>query len=114
MTAVPPWKKIILEQLEMLASESAQLEYEAKVPHVDMTRELVEGWFCDSYHPNDAAFIGCFSEAERRVLTEFNRQFDAALALLPPSNGTVSNWLRTPEWRHVMAQAARASQQIAG
>jgi hypothetical protein len=79
---VPPWRKIVQEQLEMLASEEAQLEYEANVPHVDITRELVEGWFSDSYHPNDSKFAGCFSEAELQALGEFNSQFDAALNVL--------------------------------
>lgn len=114
MTAVPPWKKIVLEQLELLASEAQQIEYEAKVPHVDITRELVEGWFSDSYHPNDDAFTVSFSQAEREVLSEFNGKFVAALALLPASNGTVSNWLRSAEWRGVMVHAAQARQQIAG
>jgi hypothetical protein len=114
MTAVPPWKKIVLEQLGLLASEAEQVEYEAKVPHVDIARELVEDWFSDSYHPNDVAFTACFSEAEREVLRDFNRQFDAALALLPASNGTVRNWLRSPEWRGAMAHAAQARQKIAG
>ena len=95
MTTVPPWKNIVLELLELLASEAQQMEYETKVPHVDVTRELVDSWFSDSYHPNDAIFTGCFSEGEFAVLSEFNRQFEQALTILPPSKGTVGNWLQS-------------------
>jgi hypothetical protein len=114
MTAVPPWKKIVMEQLEMLSSEAGQLQYEANVPHVDITRELIEGWCSDSYHPNDGVFAACFSEAEREALSEFNQLLVAALPVLPPSGGTVSNWLRSPVWKELMLHAARTRQQIAG
>ena len=113
-THVAPWRKIIQEQLELLASEAEQLEYEANVPHVDVTSELVAGWFSDSYHPNDAKFAGCFSDAELHALGNFNRQFDAALNVLPQSMGSVRNWLCNSEWRGVMNGAAQARSQIAG
>ena len=114
MTTVPPWKEIVLEQLEMLSSEVEQLRYEADVQHVDVTRELIEGWCSDSYHPRDDTFAACFSEAEREVLTEFDRRLSAAIPLLPTSRGRVTTWLVTPVWKEVMAHAARARKEIAG
>jgi hypothetical protein len=98
----------------MIASEAEQREYEAKVPHVDITKELVVGWFSDSYHAADLGFLGCFSEGELAALAEFDRKFDASIANLPASRGSVDAWLSSPIWRSLMEEAARTRGQIEG
>jgi hypothetical protein len=103
--ANPPWRRIVREALELLASEDEQREYERKVPHVDVTKEFVESWFSDSYHPADPIFAGQFSESEMRALAEFNRFFEMRLPSLPASRGSVGNWLLCDQWRDVMAAA---------
>ena len=45
MHHTPPWRQITIEQLQLLASEAEQLEYERNVPQVDITNELLCGWF---------------------------------------------------------------------
>ncbi|MDO8286638.1 MAG: hypothetical protein Q7T69_16640 [Rhodoferax sp.] len=111
-TVTPQWRRIVQEQLEMIASEVEQREYEAKVPHVDITKELVAGWFSDSYHAADPDFRGCFSEGELAVLAEFDRKFDASVEDLPASKGSVEAWLSSPIWRSLMRDAARTGTQI--
>ena len=105
-----PWRRIVREQLELLASENEQREYESNVPHVDITRELVCLWLGDSYHPDDRDFRSCFSDEELGALVQFNDILNARIDRLPPSNGTVEAWLASPEWREVMRAASEALQ----
>jgi hypothetical protein len=109
---IPDWKKIIREQLEMLASEEEQLSYERNVPHVDITKELLCGWFNDSYHPTDSGFCSCFNEKELEALAAINHLYNKQSGLLPPSNGTVRNWLNNPVWREVMREAEKTLKHI--
>ena len=108
-----PWKQIVREQLEMLASESEQLEYERRVPHVPATAEFVSGWFDDSFHLDNAAFREAFSTAELRELQAFSKFFEAQLGQLPPNSAGVAAWLSNPAWREVMKRAATTLQRIA-
>jgi hypothetical protein len=96
----------------MLGSESEQREYEQKVSHVDVTKELLAGWSSDSYHPEDAGFSGCFSEMELVALADFDRKFNASVTSLPTSNGTVEAWLSSPVWHGVMEYARLTRMQI--
>jgi len=100
-----PWRHINREQLAMLASEAQQLEYEQKVPHVDITRELVAGWFDDSYHPADTQFRACFTNSELEALATFDTTYEARRLLLPPSDGSVRSWMASSVWREVMSVA---------
>lgn len=107
------WRRIIREELELLASEEAQLAYERSVPHVDITAELLCRWFDDSYHPEDDGFRACFDSSELEVLARFNRFFDERTPMLPESKGTVRTWLEIPEWRAIMREARSTLEQIA-
>jgi hypothetical protein len=107
------WRRIIREELGLLASEKEQLEYEKNVPHVDITAELLCGWFDDSYHPDDEGFRSCFESHELEVLARFNRFYDERTSKLPESKGTVRTWLETPVWREVMREAQSTLTQIA-
>ncbi len=108
-----PWKRVVVEQLEMLASEEQQLEYEANVPGVDITVELVSGWFDDSYHPDSPEFLACFTAAELDALKRFTKFYDERREYLPKSNGTVRTWLKNPLWRQVMDEASYTRLRIA-
>lgn len=106
------WRTIVVEQLEMLASFDAQLEYDRNVSHVDVSQELVEGWFSDSYHPTDTAFRQCFSHEELEELDEFHATFDRALMALPASQGSMVSWQQTAPWTKVRDQAVRTLQKL--
>lgn len=108
-----PCRKIVVEQLEMLASETEQLKYEKNVPSVDVTAELISGWFDDSYHPDDAHFRSCFTDAELAALAEFDALFEERRRLLPESKGSVKSWLASPAWREVMNAASRTLASLA-
>ena len=106
------WRRIIREELELLASEEGQLEYERNVPHVDITAELVCSWFDDLYHPHDEGFCSCFELHELEVLARFNQFYDERTSRLPESKGTVRTWLQTSAWREVMREAQLALTKI--
>ena len=101
------WRLIIREELEILASEQEQVDYEKRVPHVDITQELLCGWFDDSYYPDDDEFRSWFTPSELEAMASFNAFFDERTALLPESHGTVQNWLNCPAWRGVMLEAQK-------
>ena len=103
-----PWRRIIVEQLQLLESEAKQLEYEKAVPHVDITKELLCGWFDDTYHPEAEDFLINFSNEERQELASFNSVFSEQVPILPHSQGTVRTWHLSPQWGEVMSSAKRA------
>ncbi|MFO1303887.1 MAG: hypothetical protein U1F54_09160 [Burkholderiales bacterium] len=113
MSASPPWRQIVIDQLRMLASEQEQLAYEQSVPHVDITAELICGWFDDSYHPEDAVFCSNFAAPELAALSEFDAAFGERMKRLPKSNGTVRCWLASPIWQEVMHAASQTLKRVA-
>jgi hypothetical protein len=108
-----PWRQVVVDQLSLLASEPEQLAYENGVPHVDITRELVCGWFDDSYHPTDKQFRANFGDDELAALAGFSTFFHQCLGKLPISHGTVKTWLGSATWREVMNAAAHTLRQLA-
>lgn len=110
---LPAWKPLILELLQLLASEERQLVYERNVPHVDITAELVCMWFDDTYHPDDAFFTSCFSSDELAALAEFHLFYDQRNDRLPESKGTVRTWLADSSWREIMVKAQETLSRIA-
>ena len=109
----PPWRKVVVEELQLIASEPEQREYQRKVPHIDVTAELASGWFDDAYHPSDPQFTSCFSEAELAALARFNQCYTEVLPLLPKRAGTVESWLATESWRTVMREASATLASVA-
>ena len=103
-----PWRRIVIEQLQLLASEAEQLEYEASVAHVDITKELVSGWFDDTYHPRADDFAINFTDDELLALDQFSKAFNQQVVELPPSQGTVKSWHASPHWNAVISGAQSA------
>jgi hypothetical protein len=105
-------RKVIVELLQLLASEEQQLAYERDVPHVDITTELVCMWFDDQYHPKQRHFESCFTATELAALEEFHQFYDVRVDKLPKSQGSVRTWLDSPVWREVMEQARRTLERV--
>lgn len=98
--------------LETLASEEEQLAYEKSVPHVDITRELIEQWFTDTFHGKLPGEDPTFNDNEMKALTEFHRFYDERLHRLPVSQGTIRTWLACSIWREIMKQARTTLEMI--
>jgi hypothetical protein len=112
MNKSSPTRKLIVELLQLFASEERQLAYEQDVPNVDITVELVCMWFDDQYQPQQRHFDSCFTLAELAALERFHQFYVERVERLPRSEGTVRSWLASPIWREVMEQARKTIEQI--
>ena len=105
-------KRNVIELLELLASEDEQLAYEANVPHVDITLELVAMWFDDLCRGDGPPRDGVFAPDEQAALADFHRFYDGRRRRLPASEGTVRTWLANPAWREIMKEAHTTLERI--
>jgi hypothetical protein len=93
----------VLEELELLASGSAQLAYEASLTEAGHApTELIAGYSDDLFNPKDPALVADFSNEELKELAQLYGLMQDAFQR-PPS--TVSEMHRSPGWRKVMAFA---------
>jgi hypothetical protein len=89
--------------MELLASASAQMQYERDVPHVDVVGEMVSMYADDTFRPKSEDFLTAFSEPEIKDLAQlYGLICLAAKAFETESIDGVSSALKTPEWRSVM------------
>lgn len=93
-----PHRANIINVLNLIASQSNQLEYQKLAP-VNVANELVNQWFDDFYHPTDEQFRREFSSHELASLNEFHTRYEIRLSLLPNS---LDRMLETRAWREVM------------
>jgi hypothetical protein len=98
-----PHRANIINTLQLIASAEAALEYQAQLPSVSVSRELVNQWFDDFYHPRSPQFKAAFSDVELAELGRFHRFFDERVDALP---GELTLMLASPEWDQVSAEAA--------
>ena len=89
--------------VRLLASESEQMRYQAEVPHVNVTTELVCLWFDDLYHADTSAFREGFSAKERTALAAFHDLYAQRVGHLP--DGELSDWLKNSHWHEAMRAA---------
>jgi uncharacterized alpha-E superfamily protein len=96
----------ILDELAVLASASAQTQYERDVPHAFVAAELIEVFASDLYHPKSPDFIDAFTEAELEDLAHlYGLVHTAGQRMRQTSVHSVSDLQKLPEWRQVMSLA---------
>jgi hypothetical protein len=98
-----PHRANIINLLNLIASESDQLDYQRLAP-VNVASELVNQWFDDFYHPMDEHFKSEFSDEELASLAEFDAYYDARDTALPDS---LDEMLKTETWQEIMAFAGK-------
>jgi uncharacterized alpha-E superfamily protein len=97
---------LILDELALLASASAQTQYERDVPHAFIAAELIERFATDLYHPKSSDFVDAFTEAELKDLAHlYGLVHAAAQRMQQTSVHSVSDLQKLPEWRQVMSLA---------
>jgi len=103
----------VLDCVRMLASASAQLEYERDVPHAYVPDELVSGFADDVFHPKAPDFISSFADHELRGLSElYGLVCAAARELHAVRCETVADLQRLATWRKVMQFAKDLAAQL--
>jgi len=98
-----PYRANIINLLNLIASESDQLDYQKLAP-VNVAHELVNQWFDDFYHPSDDQFRSEFTDKELASLAEFDAYYDARDAVLPDS---LDEMVKTKAWREIMVFAGK-------
>jgi hypothetical protein len=109
-------RKNLIGFLRLLSSESEQVAYQKNVPYVNVSVELLGMWFSDLYFPEDPVLSSCFTQSELDAMARFNELYSdkrPALPYLERQPGIrhpaeLEEWLRSPLWREVMAEAGRA------
>ena len=64
------YRKRVIEEIELLASPSTQMQYERDVPIADSPSELICQFVDGLYHPKDEVFLNAFTAEELRSLAE--------------------------------------------
>jgi hypothetical protein len=99
-------RSAMLEAIALLASPSAQTEYEKNVPHAFVAAELIEGFATDLYHPKSPQFVDAFTEDELKDLAQLYGLVHAAGQRMGQASvHSVSDLQKLPEWRQVMSLA---------
>lgn len=103
------WRKAIIDELHTLSSSEKQLEYQRNVPSVNVTVELICGWFDDHYVPEDKEFVAAFSTQELIAIARFNQLFDDILDsdVLRGESPQIEDLIKTQEWKHLMQEAGQ-------
>ncbi len=100
------FRKVVLENIELLASPSGQLKYERYVPIADVPSELVCGFVDDLYHPNSEMFLNAFTEQELKSLAELYGMICIASNTFNKIDvHAVSEIQKVAEWRPFMSFA---------
>ena len=99
----------MIEHLHTLSSAQEQLQYQRNVPFINVTVELICGWFDDTYVPESEHFMAAFSTPELIALAEFNQFFDDVLNSggLRQETPRIESLVQTPEWARLMRGAGR-------
>ncbi len=93
----------IIGHIGILASASAQTDYERDVPIADVPGELICGFVDDIFHPKNPIFLDAFIEDELKDLAELYGMICVANRSFKESSGSgVKELLKLPEWRAVM------------
>ena len=105
-TEIARHRAVVLDELAMLASASAQAEYEKNVPHVFIPAELIERFASDVYRPKCAEFVDAFTESELKDLARvYGLVFAASERMQKTTVHSVADLQKLPEWRQVMSLA---------
>jgi hypothetical protein len=98
----------VIEQVELLARASAQIDYEKNVPNAFVVAELIEQFVTDLYHPKNPDFVEAFNEDELKELAHlFGVVREASERVQQVNVHSVTELQRLPEWRRVMSLAKR-------
>ena len=92
----------IISTLQLIASPTEAMDYQAKVPRVNLASELVCHWFDDFYHSGSVQFKAAFTGPELAELELFHRFFDERADTLPDG---LTALLASPIWKQISADA---------
>lgn len=111
----PDLRQSIHDEVRLLSSAQAQLDYERSAPTADVPAELICGFVDDLYRPKSAEFIEAFTEGELKDLAElYGRLCVASDAFLREEASSVSDILKIAEWRTTIMYAKELCARLGG
>lgn len=97
-------RKHIVETLELIASKQEQIEYQEKVPYINVANELFNQWD-DWYYPENSQFQRAFSITELEHLAHFHKMLEQ-IAENTPHPLLLVSFIDTVQWNE-LANAAQ-------
>lgn len=107
MNGAAEFRNRVLEVLELIADDRAQLEYQRRAPDVDVADELFNQWE-DSYHADDAVFCRQFSAIELRAMATFDNLARLIAEETPQQLPPLHEFMKTSAWLRLSSAAALA------
>lgn len=101
------FRRQIVDTLALIASKEAQLEYQRRVPHVDVPAELFNQWE-DCYLPQSESVKAAFTDDELRALLTFNNALEEVASATPLQLPALTVFVQTDAWRR-LATAAKVA-----
>jgi len=95
-------RKAILDEIDLLAHRSKQLQYEQSVPIANVPAELVCGFCDDLYHPKNEQMLSEFTEEELKGLAHLYGVLCEAASL---NVSSVVELVKQPKWQTVVSVA---------
>jgi hypothetical protein len=95
-------RQSIIDEIDLLAHPSKQLQYEKDVPSADVYAELLCGFCDDLYHPKSEEMLSQFTEDELKGLAHLYGLLREAVGLKTHS---VIELVKHPKWRAMVAVA---------
>ena len=95
-------RQAIIDEIDLLAHPSKQLQYEKNVPIADVPAELICGFCDDLYHPKSEQMLSQFTEEELKGLAHLYGVLSEAAHIEAQS---VIEVIKHPKWKAVTAVA---------
>ncbi len=104
----------VQELLELFSSDVEQLDYQEKVPFVNVPDELFNQWEDCYILPIDQDWHKtAYSQEEHTALKEFNAKLEEVSSQTPQSLPALEEFITTEEWKKLKSAALIAIQAFA-
>lgn len=103
------FRKEVFDVLNLISSKEEQLDYQAKAPIAYVSAELFNQWDdCYQIPKEQDWYKEAFSEAELKVLQEFDEALEAVSKDTPQNPPDIHDFVKTPEWEKLSNAASIA------
>jgi len=101
------------ETLQLISSKAEQLDYQQRVPIVDVAVELFCSWeSCFQDLQNYDWYIETFSEAELKALKKFNTVLESVCSEMPDQLPHITDFIKTKLWNALSKAASLALEEL--
>ena len=99
-------RKLVIDALNLLASEEKQLKYQKSVPNADVSAELFCQWD-SAFIPDSEVNLEAFTKNELDALTAFNKVFEEVCERTPENLPSIEDFIKTEAWSKLQLAAEK-------